>query len=1013
MVKPTPKIDERTAADIAKQVQDLLKTYAPDWQEFELDPVTGDRKPKGISAALIGVFARFAEIIIQRLNQVPDKNFLAFLNLLGASRLPPQPARVPLTFFLTAGSTVDAIVPAGTQVAAPPAEGEKDSIIFETERELVVTAATLKSILVRTPEQDKYADYSKIDDLVTSSSVSLFEGDTQIEHILYLGHNTILGYPNLQELRLKFELTKEIPNPLPRTVQWEIWDGEQGISLTFNSDATSNLTKNGEIVFPITTEFPQQAVNGLTSCWVRCQLKTPITPALAEQLPDIKTVTIQVTAGRNGSAVEKAFTNLLPVDLSKDFYPFGEKPKFNDTFYLTNADAFSQIGAEVTLNIELTNSISSNGIELKWEFYNGKIWKTLGTYPKTDSTSEPNFKFEDSTNAFTKKGSVKFTLIEKPEKTEVNGVTAYWIRVRIVNGNYGKEAGYTPVDPKDLTNGYIFKPATFTPPSINSITVSYTVATKSGELPEVILTYNDFVYKQEKTSFKPFQPTSDKKRSLYLGFAPPANRNFPNRPISLYFRLADILYGTKPDELSPASPPRLLWEYFNGQTWQSLTVRDETQAFSRLGIVEVLPPANFAQKTEFERDHYWLRVQWVSGDYQFKPKLQLQPKLQPILLNTTFAAQTVTIRDEILGSSDGTENQKFRTTRSPILKDQQLQVRELEMPSVEEQNRIKQAEGDNAISLILDATGRPQEIWVRWHEVSDFYGSQSRDRHYVLDHLTGEIQFGNGLNGLIPPIGTGNLRMTQYQTGGGTGGNKPVESIVQLKTTIPYIGKVTNYEAASGGANAESLNSLLERAPRTIRHGERAVTLEDYEDLAILATPEVARAKCVPIRNLVDDPLDLKPTVPGDVSIIIVPRSSDIKPLPSMELLNRVQDYLKIYAIPTANIAVVGALYVSVSVTADIALTSLEGASTVERAVSHTLTRFLHPLTGGLDEKGWDFGREPHKSDFYALLEAIPGVDYIRTLDVKETEDLPGTKQTGRFLVYSGKHNISLVFEKS
>jgi hypothetical protein len=73
----------------------------------------------------------------------------------------------------------------------------------------------------------------------------------------------------------------------------------------------------------------------------------------------------------------------------------------------------------------------------------------------------------------------------------------------------------------------------------------------------------------------------------------------------------------------------------------------------------------------------------------------------------------------------------------------------------------------------------------------------------------------------------------------------------------------------------------------------------------------------------------------------------------------------------------------------------------------------LHPLTGGLDEKGWDFGREPHTSDFYALLEAIPGVDYIRTLDFKETEDLPGTKQTGRFLVYSGKHNISLVFEKS
>ncbi len=255
--------------------------------------------------------------------------------------------------------------------------------------------------------------------------------------------------------------------------------------------------------------------------------------------------------------------------------------------------------------------------------------------------------------------------------------------------------------------------------------------------------------------------------------------------------------------------------------------------------------------------------------------------------------------------------------------------------------------------------------------------------------------------------------MSRYQTGGGTRGNRDPGTIIQLKTTVPYIDKVTNPEAATGGADAEDLESLLERAPRTIRHGDRAVTVEDYEDLAMLATPEVSRAKCVPLRNLVDDQLDLKPISPGDVSVIIVPHSVDVKPLPTMELLNHVQDYLERNAISTTNIAVVGPLYISVSVTADIAIASLEGASAIEGAVNQTLTRFLHPLTGGLDGKGWDFGRQPHKSDFYALLEAISGVDHVRTLDVQETEDLAGTKKTGRFLVYSGKHKISLLFEKS
>ncbi|MGK7899201.1 MAG: hypothetical protein AB4372_37690, partial [Xenococcus sp. (in: cyanobacteria)] len=57
-----------------------------------------------------------------------------------------------------------------------------------------------------------------------------------------------------------------------------------------------------------------------------------------------------------------------------------------------------------------------------------------------------------------------------------------------------------------------------------------------------------------------------------------------------------------------------------------------------------------------------------------------------------------------------------------------------------------------------------------------------------------------------------------------------------------------------------------------------------------------------------------------------------------------------------------------------------------------------------------DFGREPYKSDFYRLLEGIAGVDHVRNLEVDEIEELTGAKQTGRFLVYSGKHEISLTF---
>src|SRR5262245_52360239 len=186
MTNPSPNIDQRAAGDIARQTQDLIKVYAPAWQEF--DPATG--QATGVSGALIGVFARFAEIVIQRLNQAPQKNFLAFLDLLGAALLPPQPARAPLTFSLAAGSAVDGLVPAGTQVAAPPAEGEKEPVIFETERELTVTAAQLVALFVRDPEQDKQSDIRSII-AAAASGERVFQGNQPIEHILYLGHSRL------------------------------------------------------------------------------------------------------------------------------------------------------------------------------------------------------------------------------------------------------------------------------------------------------------------------------------------------------------------------------------------------------------------------------------------------------------------------------------------------------------------------------------------------------------------------------------------------------------------------------------------------------------------------------------------------------------------------------------------------------------------------------------------------------------------------------------------------------
>jgi len=166
------------------------------------------------------------------------------------------------------------------------------------------------------------------------------------------------------------------------------------------------------------------------------------------------------------------------------------------------------------------------------------------------------------------------------------------------------------------------------------------------------------------------------------------------------------------------------------------------------------------------------------------------------------------------------------------------------------------------------------------------------------------------------------------------------------------------------------------------------------------------------LANLAEDPLVTNPSVPGEVSIIIVPRSAAAKPLPSLELIRRVQDFLDTVRAPTARLTVVGPLYLRVNVDAVVAVASLDGATGILAEVERTVTAFLHPLTGGLDGKGWDFGRKPHLSDVYALIEAVPGVDHVQSLDVEPKEDPPGAEATGRFLVYAGALTIGVVLEE-
>ena len=81
----TPRLDDRSFNDIVEEARARIPLYTPEWTDHNLsDP--------GIT--LIELFAWMTDIVLYRLNRVPDKHYIKFMELIGMHLEEAEPARV-------------------------------------------------------------------------------------------------------------------------------------------------------------------------------------------------------------------------------------------------------------------------------------------------------------------------------------------------------------------------------------------------------------------------------------------------------------------------------------------------------------------------------------------------------------------------------------------------------------------------------------------------------------------------------------------------------------------------------------------------------------------------------------------------------------------------------------------------------------------------------------------------------------------------------------------------------
>lgn len=173
-----------------------------------------------------------------------------------------------------------------------------------------------------------------------------------------------------------------------------------------------------------------------------------------------------------------------------------------------------------------------------------------------------------------------------------------------------------------------------------------------------------------------------------------------------------------------------------------------------------------------------------------------------------------------------------------------------------------------------------------------------------------------------------------------------------------------------------------------LRGRHRAVTAEDYEALAREAAPGVARARCVPKRNLAEaNEADRRVSQEGYVSVVVVPDpalsaavdsgSLPGAPLPSAGLLAAVGDGLRPRRLVTVRQFVVPPVYVPIQGEILIATRPDVAVAPLRARVVNAVGGYLDALAGGPDGEGWPFGRDVYTSEIYRLLEKVPGVDFV------------------------------------
>lgn len=261
MALPAPNLDDRRFQDLVDDAKRLVQKRCPEWTDHNVsDP----------GVTLIETFAYLVDQLLYRLNRVPERHYVKFLDLVGVTPFPPAVASTDVTFWLSAPGKVPVVVPAGTHVATVPSENV-EPVTFETVRELVVPPRRLVRVLT-VPAGGQPID--RTGDLNGTERVPAFTDPPAAGDAVLFGlDGPAPGCAVL--LTMDWAVAGRGVDPTNAPLAWEAWTDAGWVECLVEQDTTGALNRAGEVVLHVPTGHVASVIARHRAGWLRCRLREP------------------------------------------------------------------------------------------------------------------------------------------------------------------------------------------------------------------------------------------------------------------------------------------------------------------------------------------------------------------------------------------------------------------------------------------------------------------------------------------------------------------------------------------------------------------------------------------------------------------------------------------------------------------------------------------------------------------------------------------------------------------